>query len=259
MNSARIANFRLYLLALRTLFALTVAAIVAATPGYGITTYSGASAGSNGTVYGWRVTDAYVGAYMTHTAYVTTTLRSPSGRLSSSGWQSATNYVRADVSLGWNATDLGNYTVESTHKAFCIYMGWFILNQITRVAFAFPFSAAVTITTWDGPESCGVGSAGHRREVRMEVRDQTGLPIRKSGILMADVIQIASPNDLGIVGAQTDADYTDSSGRWPDLYYVCSTACPGSTGQTKAFQYWRANGVPLPHVNVIVYKENYII
>src|SRR5574337_999401 len=74
-------------------------AMMAATSAQAITTYSGASVSSNGTVNGWGVTDAYVSG-MLHTAYVSTTLTSPRGRTSGSGWQHATTSVRADVNLG---------------------------------------------------------------------------------------------------------------------------------------------------------------
>ncbi|MBZ5544264.1 MAG: hypothetical protein LAO07_11390, partial [Acidobacteriia bacterium] len=98
------------------------------------------------------------------------------------------------------------------------------------------------------------GSQGFERWVRLELRDQAGLPIAKSGIQMADGIQIGSPNDLGIAGGQTANTPTDSAGRWLDRYFVCSTACPASPGETDALQYWGANGIPLGHVNAIMYK-----
>ncbi len=68
-----------------------------------------------------------------HTAYVTTTLRSPNGRTATRAWVSALNSIRADVSLAWDSTDLGNYISTSTHKAYCTQMGWFI-NGTTSTA-----------------------------------------------------------------------------------------------------------------------------
>jgi hypothetical protein len=47
---------------------------------------------------------------------------------------------------------------------------------------------------------------------------------------------------------------TASDGSFYDSYSVCSTACPGSTGETDALQYWTVNGYPLPHVDSVVYK-----
>jgi hypothetical protein len=106
------------------ILAWTIALIVgAAASAQGITTYSGASVGSNGTIYGWGVTDAYVGG-MVHTAYVTTTLNSPHGRLANSGRRSGTNTVRADLSLPWDPTDLGVYFTTTDHEYWC----WIVLT-----------------------------------------------------------------------------------------------------------------------------------
>jgi len=105
-------------------FALVIF-VLPVTPSYGWDTYSGSSVGSNGTTYGWGVTNVPQAGYL-HTAYVTTTLTSPKGRTISSGWRSATTSVRADVSLSWDATDEGTYLVKSTHKGYCRYICWFI-------------------------------------------------------------------------------------------------------------------------------------
>jgi hypothetical protein len=69
-----------------------------ALPAHPYSWYSGAWAGSDGTVYGWGVTDV-TSSTMYHVAYVSTTLTSPKGRKAASGWLSAHNSVRADVSL----------------------------------------------------------------------------------------------------------------------------------------------------------------
>jgi len=102
-----------------------LAALVSPLRVWAVAGYSGASAGSDGTVYGWGVTDVTTYSYI-HTAYVTTTLRSPNGRTATRAWLSARNSIRADVSLAWDSTDLGTYTTTSTHKAYCTQMGWFI-------------------------------------------------------------------------------------------------------------------------------------
>ncbi len=99
--------------------AWTIAVVMAAAgSAHGITQYSGAAVSSNGTTNGWGVTDAYYSG-MYHVAYVSTTLTSPNGRTASSGWRNASNWVRADVYLGWDATDLGSYLARSTHKFYC--------------------------------------------------------------------------------------------------------------------------------------------
>lgn len=91
-------------------------------------TYSDASASGPGgrTVYGWGVTDVTNYTYF-HTAYVSTTLRSPTGRTASSGTRSARNSIRADVSLDFSYEE-GDFTVSSTHSGYCLAMGWFIYN-----------------------------------------------------------------------------------------------------------------------------------
>ncbi len=116
---------------------LVVAACVAISPPassqvyYG-TVYSGASTGSNGTVYGWGVTDVwFTDSY--HTARITTWLSSPGWRRYVSGGGSAYNFKRADLSLPFDANDLGQYTASSTHDATCTYMG-VIINAAPSVA-----------------------------------------------------------------------------------------------------------------------------
>jgi hypothetical protein len=92
----------------------------AAQMGYA-TIYSGASTGSNGTVYGWGVTDVtYTDSY--HTAQVTTWLSSPNGRYANGGG-TAYNFVRGDTSLPYVANDLGTYFVSSTHYGTCQISG----------------------------------------------------------------------------------------------------------------------------------------
>jgi hypothetical protein len=91
--------------------------------------YSGASVGSDGTVYGWGVTDATPPPGMYHTAYVYTTLTSPKGRVADYGWVSAPSTVREDVSLPFDPTDLGTYVVSSLSSGFCHTCGcWWFQN-----------------------------------------------------------------------------------------------------------------------------------
>lgn len=105
---------------------IVIAAILASrSVSYGAyATYSDRSVGSNGTIYGWGVTDVTTYGYI-HTAKVSTTLTSPAGRTVSSGTKSATNSVRADVSLFFNYEE-GNFTVSSVHDGYCQYMGHFL-------------------------------------------------------------------------------------------------------------------------------------
>ena len=102
--------------------------LIFAAPARAITTYSGTSVGTNGNVYGWSVTDAYVGG-MYHDAYVTATLRSPKGRTASSN-REARSTVRADLYLSWDPTDMGWYDEEAEHQYFCwIAMLMFALGE----------------------------------------------------------------------------------------------------------------------------------
>jgi hypothetical protein len=83
--------------------------------------YSGTSVGSDGTIYGWGVTDGTPppGFSMTHTAYVWTSLTSPKGRWTASSspgtYTSGINVVQVDVSLPFDPNDLGTYTTQSDH------------------------------------------------------------------------------------------------------------------------------------------------
>jgi len=116
-----------------------------------------------------------------------------------------------------------------------------------------PYQATYISTTQQGAAVCPSGQAGWSRLVTMQLQDQSGKAINVSGILMADMIQPGTRNDLG-ASSRTGSYKTDSSGSWPDTYFVCSTACPASTGETDAAQNWTYNGLGLPHFNAIVYK-----
>src|SRR3990172_835591 len=76
--------------------------------------------GSDGTVYGWGVTDV-TNYSMYHMAWATTTLTSPVKHRQASSTASAQNWTRADVSLPFDPDDLGTYSVSSTHTGYCFY------------------------------------------------------------------------------------------------------------------------------------------
>jgi hypothetical protein len=117
-----------------------------------------------------------------------------------------------------------------------------------------PYAAFVPKTVVQGAASCGSGQAGWSRTVTMQLQTQNGSPVAISGITMADQISVGTPNALGVTSANGGSHPTDSSGTWPDTYYVCSSACPGSTGEADAIQSWTWSGAPLPHSNYVVYK-----
>ena len=102
------------------------------------------------------------------------------------------------------------------------------------------------------------GRLGYERWVTLELRDSAGQAIQRSGVAVADQLTPSTPNALGIGSGTTGSAGTDSAGRWPDHYYVCSTACPASTGQSNVNQSWTANATQLGHVNLVIYKCNSI-
>jgi hypothetical protein len=110
---------------------------------YGQVKYSDASMGSDGTIYGWGVTDANSGGCYCHSAKVTTTLRSPNGR-TQTFTRSTTigqEYARADVYLLFDQNDVGNYTISSRHWAYCRYCSCnYINNALTSILLGVGFS-----------------------------------------------------------------------------------------------------------------------
>jgi hypothetical protein len=77
------------------------------------------------TVVGTGVTQDNYNSYG-HTYWVVTTLRSPNGRtasVTSYKTSSYSAYTRGDVSLSYDLTDLGQFTVNTTHRMCCPYMG----------------------------------------------------------------------------------------------------------------------------------------
>jgi hypothetical protein len=138
-----------FAMALRAAGSLAMLAMLSTATAHAYRWYSGASVGSNGTVYGWGVTDGTAPPGMSHLAYVTTTLTSPvKGRqayINSGGQQ---NTARADVSLSYDPADLGSFTVQSISSAYC-YWGliWFIYQQLSQSSTTVPF---VVITLRNG-------------------------------------------------------------------------------------------------------------
>jgi hypothetical protein len=93
---------------------------------------------------------------------------------------------------------------------------------------------------------------GYLRAVNNQVQYFGGAGYPYS-VTAADSIVVGSRHDLGS-GSSTGSAQTASDGSFYDGYSICSTACPGSTGETDALQYWTVNGYPLPHVDSVAYK-----
>lgn len=155
MNSNRVAHPGLRITAIIRFVVLSLAMQVAvAIPAHAITKYSGASVGANGTIYGWSVTDAYQGG-MWHTAYVTSNLRSPNGRVANSGQWSGDNWVRADVGLPWLNDDLGTYLATGDHRYFCYYIQAMILLAASFGSTQARMSQWIALTSDSTNTACG--------------------------------------------------------------------------------------------------------
>ncbi len=112
-----------------------------------------------------------------------------------------------------------------------------------------------------GLDSCaqltGFGR-GWVRYVNDQLQFQDGSPVNVSGLVVADTINIATPNGLGVSGTETGQAITTGNGAWQDKYYVCTTACFGSSANAGATQSWTWNGIAVPPVNGAVYACSYI-
>ena len=102
--------------------------------------------------------------------------------------------------------------------------------------------------------TAGNPNPGYLRTLNNQVQYSTGAPYPYS-VTACDTIQFASRQDLGGNGTSTGCLQSDSTGTFYDQYWICSNACPGSTGETDALQYWSINAsAPIPHQNLLVYK-----
>jgi len=117
-----------------------------------------------------------------------------------------------------------------------------------------PYQVEPIATDSQGPAQCTQqGYAGWVRNVTNQVQQVDGSAYNVPNLVAADQIVVGGTNQLGITGTQTGQYATTGDGSFPDTYYVCSAACPGS-GETDAIQNWTVAGIPLLHVNGVVYK-----
>jgi hypothetical protein len=120
-------------------------------------------------VHGWGVTDANSTGCYCHTAKVTTTIRSPKGRTQTASdiyGGRGHEYARADVSLVWDGSDLGNYTESSTHWAFCPYCNCYFINAATTQV---PVQNGISYICWVTPVDTGGGFARYTRAAQCNV------------------------------------------------------------------------------------------
>jgi len=143
---------------------------------YGRVTYSDMSVGSDGTIYGWGVTDANSGGCYCHTAKVKTTIRSPKGRTRTASdlyGSRGHEHARADVSLVWDDTDLGDYTDTSTHWAFCPYCN---CNYINAYATQTAIHISLVYTTFQTVNDDGDGHCKCTPDCQNNITPACGLP-----------------------------------------------------------------------------------
>ena len=142
---------------------------------------------------------------------------------------------------GWVTEGNGSYcTVVPTEVCAPVYSG--------------PYQIEPIDTASQGPADCTIkGQAGWVRNVTNQVQFADGSAYAVSGLTAADQISVTTPNQLGISGTQVGNYLTTGDGSFPDTYYVCSSACPGS-GVSDAQQNWTVAASRLPHANALVYK-----
>jgi hypothetical protein len=86
------------------------------------------------------------------------------------------------------------------------------------------------------PSGCTGTQVGWFREVWRIVTDQLGADIVIGGQNLSETITVGTPNDLRVNGEIHGIAVTNANGIYDDKYYVCTDACPGSSGQTNASQ-----------------------
>jgi hypothetical protein len=145
----------------------------------------------------------------------------------------------------------GSLTVANDNDV-CVWGG---LDGDGGVNVAVPTQVEPISTTSQGYANCSVqGQNGWVRNVTNQLQDQFGGAYLHTGLTMADTITYPVNNAFGINGTQTGSYSTGSNSTSPDTYYVCTTACPGSSAEVDAQQSWTYNGNGLTHANLVVYK-----
>jgi len=155
---------------------LLVAPRIAGAMTYGRVTYSDMSVGSDGTIYGWGVTDANSGGCYCHTAKVTTTIRSPNGRARTASDLYGSRdheYARADVQLSFDQNDLGEYMESSVHWAFCPYCNCYYVNGGTTQS---TMSISLAYTTFQTVNDDGDGHCKCTPDCQNNITPACGLP-----------------------------------------------------------------------------------
>lgn len=236
---------RKLLVAFRFVSVLAAFTVFTSMPAHAWTYYSGASVGSDGTVYGWGVTDVTAGG-MYHMAYVSSTLTSPQGR-QAWGNGSAQNSVRDNMSLPFLSTDTGTYLVSSVSSGFCyVCMCWILYNAPSQATAnnQLPTSLKVltvqTLSLVQVPP-CTSSDYGIFIGIHYQVLDQAGNPLPSGAMTpqekdlnyVYDGVPQGDPepnwHDVAPNMGQSTST-TDSNGQfWDEAFGTCSSAAFYST------------------------------
>ena len=157
--------------------------------------------------------------------------------------------MHTGVSVGSTTSSTWSNLREGSNGLYCPRLK-FSPQGGANVQVRVPTKVLPIATQNQGTIMCA-GGQGWYRTVTNQLQDQFGSAYAHAGIAMADTITFGT-NQLGL-SPVTGSASTDANGTWADFYSVCSSLCP-SSGQSVAAQSWTYSGIPLPHVNSVVYK-----
>jgi hypothetical protein len=158
---------------------------------------------------------------------------------------SATSTLKG-VSVGSGTYITSNTSSEWVYNPFenpeCMVTGTRIVNPEGTGTDAGPAASRIvsTITSHavnpGTSPACVAGEAGWYREVHKIVTDQLGKDMVLAGQKLTETVTPVTPNVFGITTVQVGTATTNASGLFDDVLFVCTTACPASTGQANASQ-----------------------
>jgi hypothetical protein len=183
-----------FLRAFRFASLLSALILFSPAPSHAWSWYSGASVGSDGTVYGWGVTDVTV-YNMYHVAYVTTTLTSPVKHRQASHQGNAQNSVRADVSLPFDPNDLGTYIDSSLSSGYCYTCCCYMFQNCGSGASAtepWPAYVGLSSSSADSITCSGSNFSAGRLRVWYQVLDATKSAIPIAGMQVSEQLSWSS-------------------------------------------------------------------
>lgn len=100
--------------------------------------------------------------------------------------------------------------------------------------------------------SCQAGYTGWDRAIDVLIATSGGQALTASGVVLNETVTLPQPNAFGVTQVKTGTTKTQANGVYPDEFYVCSTACPGSATAT-ATQSLTYGSQSVTHTNSIVY------